>query len=106
MTDRVVNLRDFRCPQSRGGFNLPRDVVRIDRPSRWGNPYKIGAVTEAGTKITRDVALTLYRAWLTGRCEGDPTFLYPLRRKRLACWCAPLPCHGDILVEFIEAADG
>jgi hypothetical protein len=24
-----------------------------------------------------------------------------LRGFRLACWCAPLPCHGDVLVELI-----
>ena len=23
---------------------------------------------------------------------------------RLGCWCAPLPCHGDVLAEAAEAA--
>jgi len=25
-----------------------------------------------------------------------------LKGKRLGCWCAPLPCHGDILRELCE----
>jgi len=27
--------------------------------------------------------------------------LEPLRGKRLACWCAPLPCHGDVIAELV-----
>jgi hypothetical protein len=29
--------------------------------------------------------------------------LEPLRGHRLACWCAPLACHGDVIVEWLEA---
>ena len=25
-----------------------------------------------------------------------------LRGKRLACWCAPKSCHGDVLAELAE----
>jgi Domain of unknown function (DUF4326) len=28
------------------------------------------------------------------------TALPELRGKTLVCWCAPLPCHGDVLVEL------
>ena len=23
----------------------------------------------------------------------------------MACWCPPLPCHGDVLVELVEQQD-
>jgi hypothetical protein len=26
-----------------------------------------------------------------------------LRRKDLACWCAPLPCHGEVLLELANS---
>lgn len=29
--------------------------------------------------------------------------LEPLRGKRLACWCHPLPCHGDVIVEWLDS---
>lgn len=32
----------------------------------------------------------------------DRPDLEPLRGCRLACWCHPLPCHGDVIVELLE----
>jgi len=90
MSERVVNLRDFRDPEHPRRFILPPDVVRIDRRTRWGNPF---TVKESG----RDLAIALYREW----AGMNPDFLEPLRGKRLACWCAPLPCHGDVIAELV-----
>jgi hypothetical protein len=28
-----------------------------------------------------------------------------LKGKTLGCWCRPLPCHGDVLVELIEKGE-
>lgn len=99
MTTTVVNLRDFREQP------LPADVVLIDRRTRWENPAKIGerwpGVREP---LTRSDTLTIYRGWLAGVLGDQPDFLEPLRGKRLACWCKPLPCHGDVIVELLEAA--
>ncbi len=100
---RVVNLREFR------GTALPPDVVRIDRTTRWGNPFVIGQPAVGGPfdlrpvrRMTRANVLDGYRWWLRQQLEDDPQFLEPLRSKRLACWCAPLPCHGDVIAEFVE----
>ena len=95
MSERVVNLR--RCGSS-------GDIVRIHRPSRWGNPFKIGdqhpdvAFT---CPMTRDHVIALFRRYAIERLEREPGWLEPLRGKRLACWCAPLPCHGDVIAELI-----
>ena len=119
MNARVVNLRDFRDPANRRRFILPPDVVRIDRPSRWGNPYRVGGEGEIGDPIrifvsppgwtfawgrmAREDAIAAYRRWLENEADsGDIDFLEPLRGKRLACWCAPLPCHGDVIAELIS----
>jgi Domain of unknown function (DUF4326) len=68
--------------------------VRIDRLSKWGNPFKIGR------DGTRDDVIRKYREYFsTSPLMQD---LDELRGKILVCWCSPLPCHGDVLVEYIR----
>lgn len=78
--------------------------VYIGRPSRLGNPYR---VEETGS---REEAVRLYRAWFQERTK-DPRFLETLealyeRLKRegvltLSCYCAPLPCHGEVIARWL-----
>lgn len=72
-------------------------LVRIDRKSIWGNPY---ILDEDGTRAEvianyRDHYLDFKPSLL--RRIGDD-----LEGKALACWCAPEPCHGDVLLEQLE----
>ncbi len=73
-------------------------TVYIGRGSKWGNPFIIG---RDGTRI--DV-IEKYRKWIV---EGDGRHLiddlHELSGKRLACWCAPLQCHGDVLKQLVES---
>jgi len=95
--DRVLNLRDLPTP-------LPDDVMRIDRTTRWGNPYKVGSLIAmpSGTRICdRETAVALFELYLRHKLETDPDWLKPLRGKRLACWCVPLACHGDVIARYI-----
>jgi hypothetical protein len=110
---RVLNQRDYPStihlgPQGRWvrGRVLPDDAVRIDRRTRWGNPYVIGSPDADGRPISREVAVFCYRDWLDGMLLDRPDFLEPLRGKRLACWCAPLPCHGDVILEKLGSELG
>lgn len=67
--------------------------VYIGRPSKWGNPFKIG---QDGT---RQQVIEKYRDYLL----SQPKLLAAtteLRGKTLGCWCKPRPCHGDILEEL------
>lgn len=69
--------------------------VYIGRPSRWGNPFKIGRDGDRATVIAK------YEAWLRQRkylMEALPE----LKGKRLGCHCAPLPCHGDVLARLAD----
>jgi len=81
---RVVNIR-----------REPFDIY-IGRPSRWGNPFRIG---QDGT---REEVIAKYRDWLLTNWRLM-FLLGGLRGKRLGCYCAPLPCHGDVIVEILEA---
>jgi hypothetical protein len=85
------------------------DAVRVDRSTRWGNPF---TVAEYGT---RAAAVAAYRgALLAGELPGvgrfAPVTLADVRTelagRELACWC-PLdgPCHADVLLTVAAAAD-
>jgi hypothetical protein len=70
----------------------PYDVY-VGRPSPFGNPFVIGRDGDRGTVIRK------YRAWLL----AQPALVERARRelagKVLGCWCAPSPCHGDVLAD-------
>lgn len=74
---------------------MPSGSVYVGRPSRWGNPYQVGADPV-------DPVLTLFRAYATARALFDPSWLTPLHGHDLVCWC-PLdqPCHADVLLGMI-----
>ena len=68
-------------------------AVRIDRRTRWGNPYRIG-------HPTREEVIARYRVELWRRIRAGEVSLEELAAlhgKTLACHCAPLPCHGEVL---------
>ena len=70
----------------------PYDVY-IGRPSKWGNPFEIG---KDGSRET--VILKYYEYLLT-----SPSLMAEITEligKVLGCWCAPRPCHGDILADL------
>ena len=72
----------------------PYDIY-IGRPSKWGNPYKIGR------DGTREEVLEKYREYILNN-EYLMSCLYELKGKVLGCWCKPKACHGDILTEIIN----
>ena len=80
---------------------IPTDAIYVGRPSKWGNPFKIGKDAK-GTYWSREDVIGLYRAWITDRGSSDNLIddIDELRGKDLVCWCAPLPCHADILLEL------
>ena len=74
--------------------------VYIGRPSIWGNPYSHKEKTLADYKSeTREEAVESYKQWILN--SPDLMALIPtLKGKVLGCWCKPLACHGDILLEL------
>lgn len=83
MTPRVVHCK-----------REPYDVY-IGRPSKWGNPFVIGK------DGTREEVIEKYRQWLVPILEEHGVGpIAELKGKTLGCWCAPKPCHGDVLLEL------
>jgi hypothetical protein len=70
--------------------------VYVGRPSLWGNPFL------EGQDGTREEVIAKYAVWI----QTQPVLLAQLpalKGKRLGCWCAPLPCHADVLARLADA---
>lgn len=65
----------------------------IGRPSKWGNPFVIGRDGSRADVIAK------YRAWIVAQ-PALLNALDELRGRDLICWCAPLACHGDVLIDL------
>jgi hypothetical protein len=87
----VVNIRN--CSPVWG---QPGDV-RIDRTSKWGNPFYMHDESE------RDYVCEKYIEWFRLQKKLDIRALKDV--KRLGCWCKPKRCHGDFLKQIIEGLD-
>ena len=104
------------------------DAVIVARPSRWGNPFRVGdeylwlagddgflldwplptartpGENPNGVRVEtcpdRATAVVWFAAWFRSMVETG-TDLLPLAGRDLACWC-PLdqPCHADVLLEI------
>jgi hypothetical protein len=68
--------------------------VYIGRPSKWGNPFS------EGKDGTRAEVIEKYREYIMSNKELLDQ-LDELEGKVMGCWCKPLPCHGDILIELL-----
>jgi len=86
---------------------IPLDAIYVGRPSKWGNPWRIGEKHPYdGHRLNREEALEIYRNNITQMLTAkrdDGTIILDLKElkgKDLVCWCAPLPCHADILLEL------
>jgi NAD-dependent dihydropyrimidine dehydrogenase PreA subunit len=75
---------------NRGGWNL--------KASEFCNPYV------ENKSEPRNELISKYREYITTKLTDEPSLkdkLLTYKGKRLACWCAPETCHGDVLCELI-----
>lgn len=63
--------------------------------SKWANPFTIKKCGSA------EEAVRQYKEYILSRKELISA-LPELSGKTLGCWCAPNPCHGDVLVELFQ----
>jgi len=73
-------------------------LIPVDRRTEWGNPFEMPYDGDRETVISNyaDHYLPYKPSLLTRVSE--------LRGKALACWCAPEPCHADILRSHVEGS--
>lgn len=84
------------------------------RPSKWGNRWSHLPRSRASHKVaTRREAVLAFRLWFLTSDDPEATALRRLARLPVAqgglkgadlvCCCAPLACHGDVLLEYSNA---
>lgn len=75
---------------------VPPGTVYVGRPSKWGNPFRIGVDGD------REEVIAKYLEYLLGteHTTGLVLDIGELRDRDLVCFCAPLPCHADVLLEL------
>lgn len=111
------------------GWKMPPNTVKVDRSTKWGNPYGVNEMWQPWYRISdpterAQACVDHYRRMVDeGFVTAPYTALEPherkdgmhsfgahavkdvaakyLRGKNLACWC-PLdqPCHADVLLEI------
>jgi hypothetical protein len=103
---RVDNIKTVRGSDGEGYYYIGRKGWgRLG--SNLANPYHIGR------DGTRDEVIAKYREWLQGVLDSKKGYAYEefislFNRYRagenitLLCYCYPLPCHGDVLLEALE----
>jgi len=86
----IVNLRN--CPD----FGTRPGDVRVDRSTKWGNPFKMGP------GMPRDKACDEYEKWIIDQVAyGKLDIAEIAHAQRLGCWCAPARCHAESLRTLI-----
>lgn len=105
----VVNFRDVQdhwdqktatWDDARFLYIGRRGYVHNLPASRWCNPYPME------NEADRAAVIAAYRQYITQQLAQYPERynLDELRGKTLVCWCAPKPCHGDVLLELLGEA--
>ncbi len=90
----LVNYRTHNTHPARTTF------VPIDRRSIFGNEYYIGK------DGTREEVIEKYKIDFYKRLKNEDGFkekVLELTGKTLICWCTPLPCHGDVIIEYLKS---
>lgn len=88
------------------GWRMPPNTVKIDRTTKWGNPFVIGK------DGTREECIEKYQRFVSGKSATAREDVLASRKfvaehvgdlkgKNLACWC-PMdgPCHADVLLDL------
>lgn len=97
------------------GWRMPPGTVKVDRTTRYGNPFAAGRfkfVTgpKQGQVMDQAGAVIAFRNLMRTNLRLEPektrALLEELRGKDLACWCKPgTPCHADVLLELANGSN-
>ena len=83
----IVNIKKHKCD------------VYCGRGSSYGNPFRIGY------DGTRDEVIKKYKEYFYKKILTDSIFrdkVLELKGKILGCYCFPLACHCEVIVEYLD----
>jgi hypothetical protein len=87
---------------------LARHGVYVGRPTFLGNPFPL---PERATTAQRVESISKYREWFKKRWNEEEGFKEKViafvgpSSVPLVCWCAPLPCHAEVIREFVDGEE-
>lgn len=78
------------------GWRMPPNTVKVDRTTKWGNPFKVGQRNPYGT-VTHDArhSAAIYAGFAPQNEVLKAMARDELRGRNLACWCALCDLHRD-----------
>lgn len=79
---------------------VPEDSVYVGRPSKWGNPFCHLEGKGKFFVLTREEAIAKHREWFLSQPSLIEAAQKELRGRDLVCWCSPLECHAEVLLEI------
>jgi hypothetical protein len=84
---------------------MPEGAVYVGRPTKWGNPFKVGEMSPYGTIIEdKRHAASIFGGFAPINEKLVAAARAELRGKDLACWCRlDEKCHADILLEIANS---
>ena len=90
MEPKVLNIKRIKG-------SWPENTVRVDRRSRWGNPFVMRNGSEEERNRVCEEFEEMVKNW-------PPSKIVEMKRalkgKNLACWCSPKKCHADTLLRI------
>lgn len=100
---RIVNIRHEECDVYIGRAGHGHDGY-------FGNPIRRGApCPECGrTHVDNAATIRCYAVYFQRRIDADIEFsrrVRELRGLRLGCFCLPAPCHGQVIVRWLNNLD-
>ncbi len=80
------------------GWRKPDNTVVVSRPTKWGNPYKIGPTFQSRAQAVHRYEDDLLAGRLRVSAEDARR---ELAGHDLACWCSlDGPCHAEVLLRI------
>lgn len=76
--------------------------VYIGRGTPWGNPFAISH----GDGPDRAEVIERYKEYFNKKIIEDDAFrngILGMKGLRLACFCKPQACHGDVIAEYLDS---
>jgi hypothetical protein len=93
------------------GWKMPPNTVKVDRTTKWGNPFVVGKPGGAYTALVTDRrhAYLLFKSVAADNAELVAAARAELAGKNLACWCPkddPYEdsCHAAVLLKIANSS--
>lgn len=94
---RVINIKNE--PQYNENN---KNYKYIGRGSYWGNPYSLFDNNGTRDHVIEQFKFDFENDYFPNKKKSE---VYKLAGKRLACFCKPKRCHGDVLAIFLNSFD-